>query len=322
MNRGARAGDAVNGEQQFSRTSSRRRRARRIPIILVLALSWLQCTHAEDVPWQEVEMQGRKFFAKASSLTRLTIVPRVAADGRLTEAFSGHGITPKGPGVAHLQVLSKSPIGKSDLELYLDIPAPIALQKTRVRWTKKPEYSTFRFTLSGVARTDRKPATGEIEWRPQDWSHIAQKFRDYPERQAGLEITDHGALLYLLAIADLTHAGDSAEFFTFANRNIVRIDLSAVEQVNAKAKFALISKTTTQTIKEPRKALRVLVQAAAVAGPDEGQQQDIFGAMRGAIEITLDLSTRAPLALTGKIRLIGKFTMRLKSLKLAEPQEI
>lgn len=264
--------------------------------------------HAEQVHWDRLHLKARKFFLSADSTVRLTILGRKQASTQLIEP--GHG-EPIALGARAVRIdYRTNVIGRiSDTAVWMDPANGAALQYEAYDRGSKYRHRIFRYTDSGAYQTTRRPLANEekLSWR--DWSEASDGFRQYPPDAEGKVIVEPAGLLYLLAASDLTDAGDHLEFFGYMGSDIVRIVLSVDGKSTVKADFNTSGSAGDQRCKSDLSTLRIRVNGYRVS--DDSDAGFDFLGLEKDIEVFFHPASRLPIQITGRIRILGRLTIRL-----------
>jgi hypothetical protein len=264
---------------------------------------------AERVHWDRLTLEARKFFLSADSTIRLTILDRKQANAQLIEPRQGEPIA-LGTRAVRIDFLTNL-IGRStDTAVWMDPVNGAALQYEAYDRGSKYRYRVYRYTDSGAYQTTRQPLEGEKDLSWQDWSDTSEGFRQYPSDVQGNVIVEPAGLLYILAASNLSDPGDRLEFFGYMGNDIVRVVLSVDERSIVEADFKTTGSTGHQRCRGDLSTLRIRVNGYRVSdGSDAGF--DFLG-LEKDVEVFLDPVSRLPAQITGRIRILGRLTIRLK----------
>ena len=205
----------------------------------------------------------------------------------------------------------------SRLTLLMDPRSGAALQRTQHDQQGKQRFRTYRF-----GRRRRLPAhllAGERQREVPDARPLDQDHRGPPRlpdsRRVARPVVEPTGLLYAVAAASLDKPGDTLDVLVFRRRDtqVVRIEVLPPREISVQYD-ELWPKGAVQRSGKVR-PLRLSLQGLPVPGGDpEDDDLELLG-LRGRLELLLDPATRAPLQLSGNVKIVGTVTLRLAAVR-------
>jgi hypothetical protein len=121
-------------------------------------------------------------------------------------------------------------------------------------------------------------------------------------------------LLYAIAAASLDKLGDTADMLVFRRRDTQTVRITVLPSRELSVSYDEVWPTGTIRQNGKVKPLRLSLRGLPVPGGDpEDDDLELLG-LRGQLELLLDPATRAPLQLSGDVKILGKVTLRLAEL--------
>lgn len=269
------------------------------------------------VGWSEIRMTASKLFLTAQAQVALRTVAGATVRPDLLPVTVA-GFTPLAPGSDVLEmVYEASGVGqKSTITLLMDPLTGAALQRTQHGQEGKLRLRTYRFGLEGAYQRTRRPANASEEsLMPARWTGISEDLRTFPQAPGKQPVIEGTGLLYAIAAAPLDKPGDAIELLVFRRHDTqaVRIEVLAPEDlvVTYDELWPRGAVRRSGTIR----ALRLSLQGLPVSGGNpEDDELEILG-LKGRLDLFLDPETRAPLKLSGTVKLLGTVTLRLVAVR-------
>ncbi|MEO7387318.1 MAG: hypothetical protein ABIX37_10315 [Gammaproteobacteria bacterium] len=268
------------------------------------------------VGWSEIRMTASKLFLTAEARLTLRIVPGTAA---MTDLLTvpATPFTPIMPDKDVLELVYDAHGAglRSRLTLLMDPVTGAALQNTQHGQEGKLRYRIYRFGLEGAYQTTRSPANAsEKALMPARWTDTSEGLRTYPVPPREQPVVETTGLLYAIAAAALDRPGDTVDILVFRRRDTqwVRVEVQPPRDINVRYD-ELWPKGTVQRSGTVR-PLRLSLQGLPVAGGDPDEDLELLG-LRGRLELLLDPATRAPLQLSGKVKVLGSVTLKLAAVR-------
>jgi len=295
-------------------------------LLLLLALgSLLPVVPARAAPafdparvgWSEIRMTGSKLFITADARLALRRVPGGTVRPHLLPV-ADERFTPLEPGVDVLELLYETrAIGRrSRLTLWMDPLSGAALQRTQHDRDGKLRLRTYRFGSAGAYQRTFWPATpGEKSLPPDRWTKTSEGLRAYPVDPGQQPVVEPTGLLYAISAAALNQPGDALEVLVFRRRDTqtVRIEVQSPREVTVRYDELRAEGAVERAGKV--QALRLSLQGLPIAGGDPADDDLELLGLRGRLELLLEPATRAPLQLSGNVKVVGAVTLRLTAVR-------
>lgn len=269
----------------------------------------------ERVAWSRLEYKASKFGLSITSRISLGTVSTKRAEEDLIPAGEYPGISPAGPEVLRLRILS-SVLGRdSTSDLWFDPLRAVAYQTVQLTTGSRHRYRAYRFTDRGVYSLLRKPEKGQEQLSPDLWSDTHGQHFPHP-KWAGerLVVTSPTALFYILSVADLSRVGDHLEIPVFSRTNVDLLIIKVEEVERLKVNYVDVSAAGEKRIKVRMDTLRLSLRARPLDA-SASSEFELIG-LQGDVEIHLDPRTRVPLEISGRVPRAGKVRIRLKRQEL------
>lgn len=264
-------------------------------------------------------MTATKLFLTAEARLTLRTVPGATVLPDLLAVPDGQ-FTPLAPDrdqdVLELLYKTRGAGRVSQLTLLMDPRSGAALQRTQHDQQGKQRLRTYRFGIEGAYQRTFRPANdAEKALLPARWTDITEGLRPYPILPAGRPVVEPTGLLYAVAAASLDEPGDTLDVLVFRRRDtqVVRVEVLPPREVTVQYD-ELWPKGAVQRSGKIR-PLRLSLQGLPVPGGDpQDDDLELLG-LRGRLELLLEPTTRAPLQLSGNVKIVGSVTLRLVALR-------
>jgi hypothetical protein len=267
------------------------------------------------VGWSAIELGGSKLFVSADARLDWSIVPAAEVAGRLRPPPGLVGVPP-GDAVLQLVYEGRAAGRRSRAVLWMDPVTGAALQRMADDLTGDLRHRDYRYTTTGGYHWTRWPERGEEKLPWAQWSRATEGFRPYGREPAGPVLESTG-LIYAIAAAPLLRPGDTADFSIFQRRVLQRIEVRVADTRRIDVDYREVTAAGSRRQRGGVEALRIVVRGdPGTSGSSD--ELELLG-LRGALELHLDPATRAPLSLSGDVKIIGAVTLRLNSLQRFEP---
>ena len=269
------------------------------------------------VGWSEIRMTASKLFLTAQASVALRTLPGATAQADLLSTPVAD-FTPLAPGSDVLElVYDASGVGqKSRITLLMDPLSGAALQRTQHGQEGKLRFRTYRFGLEGAYQRTRRPANASEEsLMPTRWTDVSEGLRTYPVPPGTQPVIEGTGLLYAIAAAPLDKPGDAIELLVFRRHDTqaVRIEVLPPDEITVRYD-ELWPRGAIQRTGRMR-ALRLSLQGLPVPGGNsEDDELEVLG-LKGRLDLFLDPETRAPLQLSGTVKLLGTVTLKLAAVR-------
>jgi len=191
-------------------------------------------------------------------------------------------------------------------ELWLQ-PDLTALQRSRLKSGKTPNYKVYRYARSGVYRIRRKPRQAGDPL--PDWSIDDERFYPYPPAvtERCQTVSDPYALLLLLSRKQLP----STPLCVFNKNNVYQVTLERRDRRNVVVDYAHDGNRIRDTVT----AEQLLIRPQPVDSSGYPLAPFEFLGMEGTIEVLRDPETLLPLQLEGNVPGFGRAKLCLIRVK-------
>jgi hypothetical protein len=269
------------------------------------------------VGWSEIRMTASKLFLTADARLSLRTVPGATIGPDLLPVADDQ-FTPVAPGTEVLELLYETrAVGRrSRITLLMDPFSGAAIQRTQHDQDGKMRQRTYRFGLEGAYQRTRFPATaGEKALLPERWTKTSEGLRAYATSPGQQPVIEPTGLLYAIGAAPLDQPGDTIDVLVRQHRDTqaVRIEVLTPHEVSVRYD-ELWPKGTVQRSGKVR-PVRLSLQALPAPGGDAATDELELLGLRGRLELLLDPDTRAPLQLSGDVKVLGSVTLRLAAVR-------
>jgi hypothetical protein len=263
------------------------------------------------VGWRRLEFSASKFGLTTTSWVTFELVPAAeAAEQLIAAAEGGRALAPAGDSTGLLGIGSQLFSRRTDGRLLFDPADGTALQRVQHESGKRDRYKVYRFTEEGVYTVWRYPEDGEAELLPQRWSDRRDAVDAYPQPLPDL-VTEPSSLFYLVSAGDLERVGDRLEVLAFSKHQVYRVSatVEAVERIEVD--YVEEGPGGQRRVKGTTDALRIALAANSRTG--DGEPLNLIG-LEGDVNLYLERRHRAPVLVTGKVKVVGRVNVRLQRL--------
>ena len=277
--------------------------------------------HAPDLDparagWTNARLEATKLF---QSMT-VTIGIEQPDDATVAERLMAPGehelLAPPSP-TAGLRFATEGLGRRNEIGLLVDPASGQILQRSSHETGKRHKYRIYRFGPTGAQRRTWRPAEGEEDAAPTDWSNRREQWFPTPAEVVGQTLTEPGTLIYLVTISDLAAPGDrfGLHAFSTSNETVYRIEAEVLSPDRVKFDYRREGGPEAGRVKGKLDAIRVAIRGRPLTGDDDGELT-LLG-MRD-VELLLDPASRAPLELRGRVAVFGGVKFELRRLENAE----
>ena len=190
-----------------------------------------------------------------------------------------------------------------------------ALQRVQHDQDRKPRFRTYRFGIEGAYHRTFWPATAaEKSLQPRGWTRTTEGLRAYPVPPGKHPVVEPTGLLYAIAAAALDKPGDTLELLVFRRRDTQTVRIKVLPSHEVSVRYDEIWPTGTVQRNGKVTAVRLSLQGLPVPGGDPNDDDLELLGLRGQLELLLDPGTRAPLQLSGDVKIFGRVTLRIAEL--------
>jgi hypothetical protein len=303
-------------------SSPRLLRSLATPLLCLCAAGHAATPALDDarVGWSEIRMTASKLFLTATAAVRLRTVPGPSVQADLRPFPGGGGVEP-GPEVVEMIYEAAGMGRRSRATLLMDPVSGAAIQDVIEDLEGKLRFRVYRFGDRGAYHRTRWPVSAAEERRPPaEWSRATEGLRRYARLPDGRPVSDTTGLLYMLSAADLDQAGDELEVLVFQRRNVqavrIRVEPGRPVPVEYAELWPQGSVARRGEVQPIWLSLRGAPLPGASAGepPPEDAGLELLG-LHGNLAVALDPATRAPLLISGKVKVLGDVTLRLTAVR-------
>lgn len=268
------------------------------------------------VGWSAIRMTASKLFLTAESRLALRTVSGAAVTPDLLPVADQH-FTPLVPGNEVLELVydTRGAGRKSRLTLLMDPVTGAALQRVQHDQDSKPRFRTYRFGIEGAYHRTFWPATAsEKSLPPKGWTRTSEGLRAYPAPPGKHPVVEPTGLLYAIAAAALDKPDDTLELLVFRRRDTQRVLVKVLPSLEISVRYDEIWPTGTVQRNGKLKPVRLSLKGLPVPGGDPKDDDLELLGLRGQLELLLDPGSRAPLQLSGDVKMFGRVTLRITEL--------
>lgn len=269
---------------------------------------------ARQVGWSATQLYGSRLFLSVDAQIRLQQRPLAAVSPTLLAVASGHPVEP-GTEVMEVTYRTRAVNQQSEIVLLMDPWSGAALQRVAHDFQGRQRHRTYRYAEEGAFMLTRWPAPGEEDLPPGQWSDIEEGFRPYPAALAGELVGEPTGLFYLISASALAAPGDRAEFVVFSRRQLHRVSVLVTEPRRITTDFDRLRGDQRTRQRGSLSAPRLLIRGETLGEEDDDDEFELLG-LRGDLELYLDPESRAPLQLSGNVRLLGRVTLRTRMIEM------
>lgn len=266
--------------------------------------------------WSQLEFVASKFFMTGRAEVELRRLPVAEVAPALLATPEGRPVQP-GSEVLEL-VYRASGFGRESVTtLWADPVSGATLQRTELDSGSRQRWRSYRFTDIGAYHYTRWPATDAEKPLPPDrWTERSQGLRPYSASAVGQAVTEPTMLLWLAAAGDYQHAGDRGEVLAFSRKRVNRVTLEVTGRRALRVDFEERSPSGNRQRKGNVDAIVMRIRGQPIdATGDDDDDFELLG-LRGDLELLIDPATRAPLQLSGNVKIAGQVTARLRRARI------
>lgn len=301
------------------------RRFKRMLVIVTASLV-AQTINADPVQldpsrigWETARFRASKLFFSVDTAVSIDRVMAADVADTLIAPQTGVGVDLAND-VMRLRLGTDAFGRHNDMVLFLNTISGEAVQRVTHETGGRLRHRVYRFTDLGAYHDTRKPGSESEEDLPderwREWTNHSTGLYAYPEEAAGNLITEPAGLLYIVGAARLDKPGDYLEMLAYARKRVHRVHIDVVGPVTVKANYKRWSGGKGIEQRGERTALRLSIEGEPVGAGDPEDEFELLG-LRGKMQLLLDPETRAPLLLSGRAKIVGNVTLRIKHLAVA-----
>ncbi len=269
------------------------------------------------IGWSELRFEASKLGLSLESRLELRRMTAAEIRQRLIDPGTGEWLPAPSAGGWLLQLETEG-LGKhSRLDLMLDSRGG-ALQRTQLetgRRHKDHRNRVLRFARDGVHVDSRKPTKREVDAPSEEWSNCSDWLLELPPLGADAVLGQATGLFFTLGAADLAEPGDRVTTYVLSKGRVMAVDLVVEARETIEVDLVEVDNGRSRRRNGELETLRVRVGGRGV----EPQTRDTdfrFLGMRGDVRVFLDVATRAPVLIIGRVGWLGRAKVRLRTLVL------
>ncbi|HSM74326.1 MAG TPA: hypothetical protein VK852_06820, partial [Desulfobacterales bacterium] len=310
---------------------------RRLPMIISLAVMLLvpawtvfpEIARAQDglrperVPWESLRYRAKNLMVELTADMQLQPLPTDQAQAALLESAQGAPVAASGPQTLHLGLQMmidfafRKPVNITNA-LWFNPDDAAALGRYRLRRGEGDFEKIYRFTETGVFRSNREPQTKvEAQGDPETWPDFPDNF--YPHDRAALGcsgVTDRLALVYIVSASEGLQRGQPLSLCVFGKRQLHRVLLQPQGLHSLKVDY-VEKKPQAQTRRNGElKVLKIALTAEPMASQLDEPENFSFLGLHKNIALFIDPATKLPLQVVGDISAVGSATLKLLEVRL------
>ena len=264
------------------------------------------------VAWSELGYVGSKLGVRAESEVHFEMLPAAACRSRLVEPSDAEtdgrrAVALAGERVASVVIDTSLRGTRTVSELLLNPANAAAYQRAQVSTSRKRSFRrVYRYLTDGVFVRRQMPEdpTGE----PLDWPVSNSRVIDFPDGVGdGDAVTEAMAIFYMLSAADFHRVGDSLRFTNFDRDGMTEMVMTVENLEPWKVDYEEVSAAGTRRVRETRTVAHLILSGSALGGDGEYE----FLGLRGEIEILADTELRVPVAVKGRVPIVGRTTVEV-----------
>ncbi len=268
----------------------------------------------QRVGWDYINLRVSKFFISINSSAYLSKLPAEKAIESMLSTERGQVLIPTRD-VVRLDTDTRFLGRQSLINLLMDPVSGAAFQYEVHDQGGRFRHRFFRFAEDGTLVKTWRPAEEDFDeekqrpWR--EWSRIEEFYNRLPEPAIGLVITDPLALLYVASSLQLAPGDEPLELFALTGDGITRIWLKPEALLELAVDFEIKGRGRC---KGEAQVLQLDLSAAPLVSGDE-YDFDFLG-LEDDIRLYVDTTTRLPVEVSGKARIVGNARIRLREATL------
>ncbi len=259
--------------------------------------------------WSEIAFHASKFLMSVDA--NLTIGTKEAMEITASLIEPGEGVAVEADAKVLEMIYITDGFGRhTEMNLLLNAGSGAALQRTTHDTGGRFRHRIYRFTDQGAYHKTRWPI-GENEKKlpPVSWSERSEALRAYPPEAVNALVTDPTALLYIIAAAPLTSPGDRFEILAYVRKHVHRVQIEVTEPALVRVDYEQHSPQGSTKREGEMEAIRLAIRGDVLGDSDDSDEFELLG-LSGDIEVLMDPQTRAPVQLSGNVKIFGKVTFK------------
>lgn len=267
--------------------------------------------------WNRAEMSATKLFQ--TMRVSLEVAERTGADVA-ADLLAPDTVPGRAPGaeVVDIRNVSDGLGRRSDIHILVKPASGEALQRTRRDSGNRNRYRIKRYDDAGVFQRTWRPDDGEESLSRERWTRVSSEWHPFPADRPDFAVTDPSAIIYLAATSALHQPGEEFEVLAYANDKLTRITVSVLPAGRIDVDYRVVGDGADGKRDESgMDTVRMSIRGRPLDGSDDGNFE--FLGLRN-VELFLDPETRAPLMLTGKVKVMGRVKLRLRKLEVSSSE--
>jgi hypothetical protein len=277
----------------------------------------------QRVTWEALQFRAKSLVVELTAGIQLQSLTAAQAQAVLLESPQGAPIAASGPQTLHLGLQMmidfafRAPVNITNA-LWINPDDAAALGRYRLRRGEGDFEKTYRFTETGVFRTNREPQTkAEAQGEPDTWPLFPENFYSHDLAALGCSgVTDRLALVYIVSAAEGLQHGEPLSLCVFGKRQLHRVLLQPQGLQSLKVDY-IEKKQQTQTRRNGElKALKIGLTAEPLPSQLDEPENFSFLGLHKNIAIFIDPATNLPLQVVGDISAVGSATLKLLEVRL------
>jgi len=270
----------------------------------------------DRIGWSEVQFKASKLFISVDASVALSDRSAVDITHRLMDPGEGVAVAPD-DSVQEL-IYTTDFFGRhSTTDLLINSGTGATLQRTSHDSGNRFRHRIYRFTDIGAFQRTRWPVGKDEENLPaerwEEWSETGEGIRKYPAAAIGRVVTDSSGLLYIVGAAALYEPGDKIEILAYARSHVHRVEVEVTQPETIKVDYRERDGNNSVDREGKQQVMTLLIRGEGLDDGDDEDEFELLG-LRGDITMHMDPKTRAPLQLTGRVKIAGQVTLRIKDL--------
>lgn len=259
-------------------------------------------------PWTELELAGSKLGIRLSVSAHLESISDQQARTELASTLAPHPLMPS-EAVKRL-TLDSTALGKAYQQTILfEADSLQTLQRKRVETGKKPRQRIARYTNTGV--WDLRAEPREKDQPLQDWPQTSEHFLPF-DTGVNAPVSDASVLLVQLGQHDWRQEPTWSGLF-YSRREVYLITAKVARAGQTRSDFQWHGANGSERVKATRPSWKIEINGAPIGKASAGAME--FLGMHGEIEIELDQALKVPLTISGKVKVAGTVTLKLRAAK-------
>ncbi|MCC5793425.1 MAG: hypothetical protein JJT85_01665 [Chromatiales bacterium] len=271
----------------------------------------------DRVAWSAVQMQGSRLFLSVDAEVRLSLRPAVVVKPKLLVVDDSRGLpVAPGPQIQQTTYRTRAVGQRSQIMLFSDPRTGAALQRSQHDYEGRLRERVYRYTDEGAWLETAHPATSaEESLPPGQWTDRERGFRQFPHELGNAIIAEPTGIFYIIAATGLERPGQTLDFVVYSRRNLHQVNVRVTEPVRIASDYRRLGPGGSERRRGNQQAIRVLIHGESLGEDDEDDEFELLG-LRGQLELLLEPESRAPLQLSGNIRLLGRVSLRSRMVEV------